>query len=105
MASKRQILECVNNNLTALSGLRGTQENLIAFAELLRFSLKDIEQGLSHAIVMGGATGPGDTWPLGWQDARNSLSAEQVKAIEEAYLRIIESFPQELKKNHAAVFA
>ena len=105
MVSKERILNCVSNNLTALSGLRGKQENLIAFAELLRFPLKNVDLGLSHAIVMGGAVGPGDSWPLGWRDARDSLSPEQVRAVEEAYLKIIENFPQELKESYAALFA
>ncbi len=104
MVSNERILGSIGNNLQALSGIRGKQENLIQFAETLGFSLRDVDQGLSHAIVMGGATGAGDVWPLHWQEARNLLSAEQVKQIEEAYVKIIDQFPQELKDKHPNAF-
>jgi hypothetical protein len=105
MVSKERILGCVNNNLQALSCSRGKQENLIDFAELLKFSLKDVGLGLSHAIVMGGAVGRGDVWPLGWQEARTLMSADEVRAVEAAYVEIIANFPQDLKDSHAVVFA
>jgi hypothetical protein len=104
MVSTERILGSIGNNLQALSGIRGKQENLIQFAETLGFSLLDVDQGLSHAIVLGGATGAGDVWPLHWQQARNLLSAEQVKQIEEAYAKIIDQFPQELKDEHPNAF-
>jgi hypothetical protein len=105
MVSKDRILQCVNNNLQALSCVRGKQENLIGFAEILNFPLKDIERGLSHAIVMGGAIGRGDVWPIGWQEARTFLNTDEVRAIEAAYLKIIDNFPQDLKDSHAIIFA
>jgi hypothetical protein len=104
MVSKERIVSAIGANLQALSGLRGKQENLIQFAEMLRFSLRSVDQGLSHAIVMGGATGPGEEWPLHWHEARRLLSSEQVGQIEQAYSRIIEDFPEDLKQAHPNVF-
>ena len=104
MVSVERILSSISANLQALSGLRDKQENLIQFAEMLAFSLRDVDQGLSHVVVMGGATGPGETWPLHWQQARALLSSEQVGQIEQAYSRIIEDFPEDLKQAHQNVF-
>jgi hypothetical protein len=104
MVSKERILSAIGANLQALSGLRCKQENLIQFAEMLGFSLRNVDQGLSHTIVMGGATGWGETWPLHWQEARRFLNSEQVCEIEQAYSRIIEDFPKDLKQAHSNVF-
>ncbi len=104
MVSKERVLNAISTNLQALSGSRGKQENLIQFAEMLGFSLRDADQGLSHAVVMGGATGPGETWPLDWNHARAILSSEQIWQIEQAYSRIIEEFPEDLKHAHPNVF-
>jgi len=105
MVTKQKILGSVGNSFQALAGIRAKQEILIAIAEQLGFSLRDVDRGLSHAIVFGGAAGPGDVWPLGWIQARESLNEAEIKAIEAGYLKIIdEKFPAELKKEHPKVF-
>jgi hypothetical protein len=53
---------------------------------------------------MGGATGPGETWLLDWNQARALLTSQQIGQIEQAYLRIIEEFPEDLKHAHPNVF-
>jgi hypothetical protein len=104
MIGQREILSCVTNNLQSLSFSRQKQEILVEFGEMLGFSVKDVDQGLAHIVVMGGAIGRGETWPLGWRDARLHLSAEQVSAIEAEYLKIVDGFPQDLKDGHPKVF-
>jgi hypothetical protein len=105
LVGQQEISNCINNNLRALSVSRQKQEILVEFAERLGFSVKDVDQGLLHIIVMGGAIGRGEVWPLGWRDAQKSLTDDQVRAVEEAYLKIVEDFPQDLKDSHAKVFA
>jgi len=104
LVGQQEILNCINSNLHTLSFSRQKQEILIEFAERLGFSVKDADQGLLHIVVMGGAIGPGETWPLSWRDAQKSLTNDQVRAAKEAYLKIVEDFPQDLKDSHAAVF-
>jgi hypothetical protein len=68
------------------------------------FTLRDVDRSLSHAIVIGGASSPGDAWPLHWREARSLLNADQVQKIEDAYRQIVDHFPEELKEQHPTLF-
>lgn len=105
MVSQERILECLRLELSALASSRQKQLILIEFAEKLGFSLRNVDQALQEIIVFGGSVGPGDEWPRGWIQAREYLSAEQVQKVKEAYLRIVNEFPQYLKEGHATIFA
>jgi hypothetical protein len=59
IVSNQRIWDCIANNLQALSGLRGKQENLIRFANMQGFTLRDVDRSFSHAIVMGARAAPG----------------------------------------------
>jgi hypothetical protein len=104
MVSQERILDCLRLELTALASSRQKQLILIEFAEKLGFSLRNADQALQEIIVFGGSVGPGDVWPMGWMQAQPYLSAEQVQKVKEAYLRIVDEFPQYLKEGHATVF-
>ena len=105
MVSQERILECLRRELSALASSRQKQLILIEFAEKLGYSLRNVDQSLQEVIVFGGSVGSGDVWPLGWVDAQSYLSAEQIHKVKEAYLGIVNEFPQYLKEGHAAVFA
>jgi hypothetical protein len=77
---------------------------IIRFANMQGFTLRDVDRSLSHAIVMGGASSPGDAWSLHWREARSLLTADQVQKGEDAYKEIIDHFPDELKEQHPKLF-
>ena len=105
MVSQERILDCLRLELILLASSRQKQLILIEFAEKLGFSLRNADQALQQIIVFGGSVGPGDVWPLGWMQAQQYLSVEHVQKVREAYLKIIDEFPQYLKETHAGVFA
>jgi hypothetical protein len=104
MVSKEKILGSIATNLHVLSRQRAKQKSLINLAEMLGFNLRDVDQGLEHALMFGGASGPGDEWPLGWRQAQDYLTSEEVQAIRDSYIRAIDSFPAELKEQHSELF-
>jgi hypothetical protein len=89
----------------SLAVSRTKQEALVRFADLLKFPIGDPTAGLDHIIVMGGATGPGESWPLGWSGAKEFMTPEQIEQVMLAYKRIVNDLPDDLKKAYPNVFA
>ncbi len=105
MVSKERKFECIMTILIEkLACVRLWQEKLVRTAELMGFSLRDVDCGLAYAIAMSGGALPCDVGPISWHATRGELGVGQAAVIEDSYRRIIEDFPIDLMKAHAAAF-
>jgi hypothetical protein len=102
--SEERICVCIGRRLHSLERQRSVQENLLCFADSLGFTLRDVDRCLSHAIPMGGASGRGDVWPLDWNEARRSLNPDHVRFFEDAFRRIVDKIPHDLKEQYPTLF-